>query len=70
MFKSLEDREPEIVKQWEHIRKISLENYERTYKLLNAKFDSYNGEAYYNDKMTPIIKELENKGLLKDSGRS
>lgn len=67
MFKRLEDRDPEIVKQWEHIRKISLENYDRTYKLLNAKFDSYNGEAYYNDKMTPIIEELENKGLLKDS---
>jgi len=67
MFKKLEDREPEAVKQWEHIRKISLENYDKTYKLLNAKFDSYNGEAYYNDKMQPIIDELQNKGLLIDS---
>lgn len=67
MFKKLEDREPEVVAQWEHIRKISLENYNKTYKLLNAKFDSDNGEAYYNDKMQPIIDELEEKGLLKDS---
>lgn len=67
MFKKLEDRDKEAVAQWEHIRKISLQNYEKTYKLLNAKFDSYNGEAYYNDKMQPVIKELEEKGLLKDS---
>lgn len=67
MFKRLENKEPEVVVQWEHIRKISLENYEKTYKLLNAKFDSYNGEAYYNDKMEPVIEELQNKGLLKDS---
>lgn len=67
MFKKLEDREPEAISQWEHIRKISLENYARTYNLLNAKFDNYDGEAYYNDKMEPVIKELEDKGLLKES---
>lgn len=67
MFKKLENKEPEAISQWEHIRKISLENYERTYKLLNAKFDNYDGEAYYNDKMEPVIKELEDKGLLKES---
>lgn len=67
MFKKLEDGDKEAVEQWEHIRKISLENYGKTYNLLNAKFDSYNGEAYYNDKMQPIIDELEEKELLVDS---
>ena len=66
-FKKLEDGDEETVKAWEHIRKISLENYEKTYKLLNSKFDSYNGEAYYNDKMDPIVEELQSKGLLKES---
>ena len=66
-FKKLEERDPDSVKMWEHIRKISLENYEKTYKLLNSKFDSYNGEAFYNDKMEPIIEELKEKGLLKES---
>lgn len=66
-FKRLEDGEQQIVSQWEHIRKISLENYEKTYKLLNSKFDSYNGESYYNDKMQPIVDELKEKGLLKES---
>ncbi len=66
-FKKLEDGDKETYKLWEHIRKISLENYEKTYKLLNSKFDSYNGEAYYNDKMMPIVDELKEKGLLKES---
>ena len=67
MFKKLEDGEPEAVAQWKHIREISLKNYDKTYQLLHAKFDSYNGEAYYNDKMQPIIEELEQKNLLIDS---
>lgn len=66
-FKKLEDGDKETYKLWEHIRKISLENYEKTYKLLNSKFDSYNGEAYYNDKMEPVVEELREKGLLKES---
>lgn len=67
MFKKLEDGDEEALKEWEHIRKVSLENYEKTYSLLGAKFDSYNGEAFYNDKMQDIIDELEEKNLLKDS---
>ncbi len=66
-FKKLEDRDEETYRLWEHIRKISLENYEKTYKLLNSKFDSYNGEAYYNDKMDPVVDELKSKNLLKES---
>lgn len=66
-FKRLEERDSETVEMWEHIRKISLENYEKTYKLLNSNFDSYNGEAYYNDKMDSVVEELTEKGLLKES---
>ena len=66
-FKRLEDGEEEVYKTWEHIRKISLDNYQKTYNLLNSKFDSYDGEAYYNDKMEPVVEELKEKGLLKES---
>ena len=66
-FKKLEAGDEETVKEWEHIRKISLENYEKIYQLLDSKFDSYNGESYYNDKMGPIVEELDKKGLLKES---
>ena len=45
-FKRLEDGAEKEVKTWKWIRKISLENYQKTYNLLNSKFDSYNGESY------------------------
>ena len=66
-FKKLEDGNKKQVETWKWIRKISLENYQKTYKLLNAKFDSYNGESYYNDKMDAVVEELKEKGLLKES---
>ena len=66
-FKKLEEGNKKQVETWEWIRKISLENYQKTYKLLNSKFDSYNGEAYYNDKMNAVVEELREKGLLKES---
>ena len=66
-FKKLEDGNKKQVETWKLIRKISLENYQKTYKLLNAKFDSYNGESYYNDKMDAVVEELKEKGLLKES---
>ncbi len=66
-FKRLEDGNEKEVETWKWIRKISLENYQKTYDLLNSKFDSYNGESYYNDKMDVVVEELEQKGLLKES---
>ena len=37
------------------------------YKRLGITFDSYNGEAFYNDKMQPIIDALKQKNLLVES---
>ena len=66
-FKRLEDGNKKEVETWQWIRKISLDNYQKTYDLLNSKFDSYNGESYYNDKMDAVVDEIKEKGLLKES---
>lgn len=66
-FKRLEEGEEKEVETWKWIRKISLENYQKTYNLLNSKFDSYNGESYYNNKMDAVVDKLREKGLLKES---
>ena len=66
-FKNLEDGNEDTRKTWEWIRNISIENYKKTYKLLNSTFDVFSGEAYYNDKMAEVVKELEEKGLLIES---
>ncbi len=63
-FKKIEDGDPKYVEMWKWIREESLKESSEIYKLLNVDFDSYNGEAFYNDKMTPVVNELEEKGLL------
>ena len=69
IFKELEQNNPKYVDLWKHFREVSLEEYMRVYKMLNVSFDSYNGEAFYNDKMQPIVNELKEKQLLvKDQG--
>lgn len=66
-FKKLEEGDKEITKIWAKFRELSLKEYERVYEMLGSKFDSYNGEAFYNDKMDEIIKMLEDKGVLIES---
>lgn len=63
-FKKIEDGDKKYVDMWKWIREESLKESSEIYKLLNVSFDSYNGEAFYNDKMEPVVKELEDKNLL------
>ncbi len=67
-FKNLEDGDPESLEIWRWFKDESLKEFAETYKLLGIdKFDSYNGEAFYNDKMDPIVEELDKKKLLEFS---
>ena len=63
----LEARDEETTKLWKWIIEISIESYNKIYDLIGCKFDSYNGEAFYNDKMDRVVNILEEKGLLVDS---
>ncbi len=63
-FRKIELGEKKYVDMWKWIREESLKESEQIYKLLNVSFDSYNGEAFYNDKMDGVVKELEDKSLL------
>lgn len=66
IFNDLEKGNPEYLKLWAWFREESLKDYRKVYDLLNVDFDSWNGEAFYNDKMQPVIDELAAKGLLKE----
>lgn len=67
-FKKLEENDEEALKLWEYFKEVSIKEFQKTYDLLNInKFDSYEGESYYKDKMQPVIDELESKNLLKIS---
>lgn len=66
-FKKLEDGDEEAWELWQWFRDESLVEFNRIYEKLNVHFDSFNGEAFYNDKMDEGIQILEDKGLLKES---
>lgn len=63
-FKKLEDGDAEAQKLWSWFREESLKEFQDVYDLLGISFDSLNGEAFYNDKMQPVIDILEEKELL------
>ena len=63
-FKKLEDGDPYCVEIWQKFRELSLKEFQKVYDLLGSKFDSWNGEAFYSDKMGEIVELLEKSGNL------
>ncbi|WP_455224305.1 arginine--tRNA ligase [Granulicatella sp.] len=62
-FKKLEDGDAEAEELWNWFKSESLKEFNRIYDVLGITFDSYNGEAFYNDKMDPIVEYLETNGI-------
>lgn len=63
-FKKLEDGDNEATELWKWMREISLEEFNKVYDMLGIEFDSFTGESFYSDKMSKVVEELQNKGLL------
>ena len=66
-FKKLEDGDEYCVEIWTKFRELSLKEFQKVYDLLGSKFDSWNGEAFYSDKMSEIVEILEKSGKLIES---
>ncbi len=66
-FKKLEDGDTYSVEIWKKFRELSLKEFQRVYDLLGSKFDSWNGEAFYSDKMQEVVDLLEKSGRLEES---
>lgn len=60
-FQQLENGNPELRKNWELFRKLSIEEYKRTYKRLGINFDFFDGESLYESKKEIVVTEIENK---------
>ena len=65
-FRKMELKDSEYLELWQWIKDESLKESAQIYDLLEISFDSYNGEAFFNDKMDPVVEELAAKGLLKE----
>ena len=63
-FKKLEDGDKQSLQLWKEFKDLSIKEFERIYQILDVKFDSLHGEAFYNDKMQPVIDEpKQNKSV-------
>ena len=66
-FRLIESGDKEANEIFEWFKSLTLDYVNKIYARLGVKFDSYNGERFYSDKMQPVIDELVEKGLLKES---
>ena len=66
-FKKLENEDEYCVEVWKKFRELSLKEFQKVYDLLGSKFDSWNGESFYSDKMQEIIDILNKTGKLVES---
>lgn len=63
-FKRLETGDDEAKKLWQLFKDISLNEFEKIYKMLKLKFDFYTGESFYNDMLDGTVERIKNAGLL------
>lgn len=63
-FKKLEDGDADARALWTRFREVSLAEFDRVYAKLGVRFDAIFGESFYEDRMAPVLADLESKGLL------
>ncbi len=63
-FRQLENGDGEARKLWQLFKDISMEEFEKIYKMLNIKFDYYTGESFYNNMLDSTVERIKAAGLL------
>lgn len=66
-FKKLENGDSYCMDLWTRFRELSLKEFQKIYDLLDVKFDSWNGESFYIDKIPEMEARLEKAGVLTES---
>lgn len=66
-FKKIESGDAEAKQLFDYFKSVTLEEVGKVYEKLGVRFDSYNGESFYNDKMQPVVDLLAEKNLLSES---
>ncbi|KAM9333168.1 arginine--tRNA ligase, cytoplasmic isoform 2-T2 [Pholidichthys leucotaenia] len=65
----LQSKEPDFIKAWNLICDVSRKEFQKIYDCLDISIIE-RGESYYQDLMTQVVKELEDKGYMKvEEGR-
>lgn len=63
----LQQGDPANLELWKRFIDISIGEFERMYRKLGVKFDTYRGESYYNDRMPGVVENLQKLGLAVES---
>ncbi|MGN7476405.1 arginine--tRNA ligase [Solibacillus silvestris] len=63
-FKALENEDEGAIALWNWFKTASLQEFKEIYEQLQIEFDSFEGEAFYNDKMPSVVEELKSRHLL------
>lgn len=66
-FKLLEQGDKYCTDLWNRFKDLSMAEFNKIYDILDVKFDSYKGEAFYADKTDEVIKTLQEKGKITES---
>lgn len=70
-FKQLEEGDPEARRLWQKCIDWSWKEFSRLYELMGITFTENGGrgygESYFENMMEPVVQELKDKGLLKES---
>ena len=66
-FRLLENGDEYCTNLWNKFKDLSMVEFNKIYDVLDVKFDSYNGEAFYADKTDEVIDILTKKGKLTES---
>ncbi len=69
-FLKIEEKDEEAFSIFTWMKERTLKDVQGIYDNLEVKFDSFNGEYFYNDKMQPVIDKLREKNLLKESNKA
>lgn len=66
-FRLLEEGDSYCSELWKKFSDLSMVEFNKIYDILNVKFDSLKGEAFYADKTNEVVEILEKKGKITES---
>ena len=64
-FRRLETGDPRATQMWEGFKEVSMREFEKVYRMLGIRFDSYTPESFFNDRMGPTLERLRASGLAR-----
>ena len=69
-FRRLETGEPRVVELWQRFKEISLQEFERIYRMLDISFDKYAPESLYKDTTDPMLERIQSRGIAELSNEA